>query len=454
MASVFIFRRDYRLEDNIGLLEAMKNSEKVIPIFIFTPEQIKTNEYKSNNCVQFLCESLEDLRSQISSRGGKLYIFEGKYDYILQNILKNNEIENVYFNMDYTKYSHERDKKIEEICIKNKVECKILEDITLFPIGSIKTSNNKIYTKFTPYYNSAMRRDVPEPISNKYKNFGTLKNHPKIYNGSLKKFHDNHVNENLVERGGRQNGLKKLKKIGNWDDYDDKRNCISYTTTHLSAFNKFGCISIREVYHHVNSKIGKDSDIIRQLIWRDFFYNLSNYNPNIYKESLSPKFRNINWENNVSKFEKWKKGETGFPIVDACMKEINTTGYMHNRGRLIAGNFLVRLLFIDWRKGEKYFAQTLYDYDPTQNNFGWEINASVSGTESRPPSQNILNPWLQSKRFDPDGVYIKKWLPVLKNVKNKDLHQWDKKRDDYNVMYYPPIIDYEKERKKALIFYR
>jgi len=453
MKSIFIFRRDYRLDDNIGLMECQKTSDEVIPIFIFTPEQIKTNEYKSNNCVQFLCESLEDLKNQIKNKGGELYIFEGEILSILKKIIQTQKIDKVVFNMDYTSYSKKRDTEIESLCRSLKIECEIYEDITLFPIGSMKTSGGKVYSKFTPYLNRARKVEVLKPKKNSFKNFGKLDGKLKTVKGSLTRFHDNIINPNLIESGGRIEGLKKLSKIKKYDQYDDKRNCLSYETTRLSAFNKFGCISIREVYYKIKSEIGEDSDIIRQLIWRDFFYNLSYYNPKIYGEPLASKYKNIKWKNNKADFEKWKKGETGFPIVDACMREINTTGYMHNRGRLIAGNFLVRLLVIDWRWGEKYFAQTLYDYDPTQNNFGWQINASVSGTEARPPSQNILNPWLQTKRFDPEGEYIKKWIPELEKVKGGDFHLWSKRRENYDVDYPEPMINYEERRKEILKMY-
>ena len=428
MTSIFIFRRDYRLDDNIGLMKCQSVSDKVIPIFIFTPEQIKNNPLKSNNSVQFLCESLESLRSQIKKRGGNLYIFEGEVVKVLEKIAKKNKLTGVHFNMDYTKYSKERDESIEKWCKKAGLECCQHEDITLYPIGHFKTTGGGVYSKFTPYYNRAVKGEIPKPKRNNFKNFAKLEGNLKVVTGSLKRFHDNITNEYLVEKGGREEALKKLKGIKKYNQYDHKRNCIAYETTRLSAYNKYGCVSIREVYHRIKEELGADSDIIRQLIWRDFFYNLMFFNLDSFGLALKKRYRDIKWSKNEADLKKWKEGKTGFPIVDACMREINQTGYMHNRGRLIAGNFLVRLLTIDWREGEKYFAEKLYDYDVTQNNFGWQVNASVSGTEARPPSQNILNPWLQSKRFDPDGEYTKHWLPELKGVKAQDLHQWWKKK--------------------------
>jgi deoxyribodipyrimidine photo-lyase len=207
----------------------------------------------------------------------------------------------------------------------------------------------------------------------------------------------------------------------------------------------------------MKNKLGLDSDLIKQMVWRDFFYNLSYLHPEIYKGSMNIKFNNIKWDNDLSKFKKWCDGKTGFPVVDACMKELNTTGYMHNRGRLIVSNFLVRLLHIDWRWGEKYFAKQLYDYDPAQNNFGWQTGAATTPTISRPLSQTILNPWIQSSNFDKNGLYIKKWLPELNDVKSGDLHKWDVSCKLYlekGCRYIEPMIDYKKEKEYNLALYK
>jgi deoxyribodipyrimidine photo-lyase len=266
-------------------------------------------------------------------------------------------------------------------------------------------------------------------------------------------------NVNMIEEPGRKSGIKILNEIkkGSWDEYDKKRDLLTYKTTHLSPYNKFGCISIREEFHLLKKHLGLKCGLIRQLIWRDFFYNLSANNHQIYSGSLVEKYRNIKWNNKKSYWDAWINGCTGYPIVDACMMEIKNTGYMHNRARLIVSNFLVRILSIDWRKGEKWFAQHLYDYDPAQNNFGWQINACVSGTESRPLTQTILNPWIQSKKFDPECEYIKKWLPNLLNVDNKHLHRWDLYFKNYklkDINYVEPIIDYKKGKEENIKLYK
>ncbi|NBP59339.1 hypothetical protein EBU71_22850, partial [bacterium] len=350
----------------------------------------------------------------------------------------------------YTKYSQERDSRIIQICKSNNLVCLVEDDICLHPPGTIQTTTGKVYTKFTPFWRAGMSKSIKQPANNPANNYlhsssGIAKKlyklpgwmsledvmKPKSKGGVI--LGEHYPNPHLVEQGGRERGLAILKHINDWRDYDDQHDQLTYATTHLSAFNKYGCVSIREVFHAMTNKLGKESGVVRQLFWRDFFYHLSHANPEIYQHALNPKYRNIKWQRNPEGFLAWCNGKTGFPIVDASMRELNTTGYMHNRGRLIVSNFLCRLMHQDWHLGEQYFASKLYDYDPAQNSFGWQINAAVSGTESRPLSQTILNPWIQSAKYDPEAVYIKKWLPHLANISASDLHKWDTKYSKYDL---------------------
>jgi deoxyribodipyrimidine photo-lyase len=470
---IHIFRRDYRIIDNTSLLSIATKVDKVIPLFIFTKTQIdnKKNTYKSNNCVQFLVESLLDLDAQIRKvvPASKLRVYYGDEYEILTSLLhKNPEIRYISFNADYTKFSRERDAKIKAIAASNTpnpVNIISEDDILLHPLGTIKTTTGKTYTKFTPFLNASLAqiKTIPEPSRKRIKNFiGAISLHgPAEYNGDLKHMHDSITNTHIPERGGRTNGLKILKRISSahtWTNYNQLRDQLSYNTTHLSPFNKFGCISIREVFWVMKRSLGINNGLIRQLVWRDFFYNLSATHDYIYATGpMNTKWNDIPWENDATKWHAWQTGKTGYPVVDACMAEINTTGYMHNRGRLIVSNFLTRILHIDWRWGERYFAQHLYDYDPAQNSFGWQINAAVSGTESRPLSQTILNPWIQSAKYDPEAVYIKKWLPHLSNIPASDLHKWESKHSKHDLddlTYYKPIVDYTTEKEKNLRIYR
>lgn len=459
--TLFIFRRDYRIHDNTTLIKACKCSDNVIPIFIFTYKQIRDNTLKSDNCVKFLVESLEELNDELNN---SLRIYYGDEFKILNKLIsKNEDIECIAFNNDYTAYSMERDEKICKLAKKYNKDTIICDDILLFPLKSIlTTSKKKVYSRYTPYYNKAIKEKVRDVDNYTPKNIDTKKKYKikgyKEYTAPLKSFYDdnNIATNNLIEKPGRKAGLKILKEIKNdkWNDYNKCRNFLTYDTTHLSPYNKFGCISIREVYFAIkNSSSGKKNELISQIIWRDFFYNLSHENPEMYKKSRNGILdRNIKWSRSIKKFNAWKNGKTGFPIVDACMNELNKTGYLHNRGRLIVSNFLTRLLHINWHKGEYYFAKKLYDYDPTHNSFGWQISASISGTESRPISQMIYNPWLQSDKSDPDAKYIKKWIPELNNIPASKIHEWFKYYDECknDTKYIKPIIDYDEEREHNL----
>jgi deoxyribodipyrimidine photo-lyase len=434
-------------------------------------------------------ESLVDLDNQIceiSKNKVGLYIYYGDELKILQDIIKHiPDIKTISFNLDYTKYSQERDKKIEKLCMENGLKCLSLDDICLNPIGSVLTTTGKVYSKYTPFLkaseNKTIKKTTPFPATtnthtkckfpnNSIKNMEIIKSINKLNtlssyislddvispNGKILQNVAN--NQKIAVHGGRANALVILKKISEWREYDNNRDELTYKTTLLSAYNKFGCISIREVYWTIVAKLGKSSGLIKQLFWRDFFYHLSSKYPEIYQHSLNPKYRDIKWVNNTGWFKLWCEGKTGFPVVDACMRQLNTTGYMHNRGRLIVSSFLCRMMHIDWRWGEKYFASKLVDYDPAQNNFGWQVSgANSSGTTSRPLEQTILNPWLQSSQFDKNGEYIKFWCPELNAVNSNDLHKWNLTCEKWlanGTKYIKPILDYKTEKENNLKMYK
>lgn len=452
--SIFIFRRDLRLVDNIGLMKALKESKTVIPIFIFTPTQLtKKNKYKSDNCVQFMMESLDELDKALRKKNSRLFYFYNEPHIILDKLIKKLKVNAVYFNNDYTLYSHKRDKKIINVCKKNKTMIHISEDILLIPVGKVRSTTDNIYTKFTPYFNKAKKELILKPQLNKYSNY--YKKYNEIqgeYKGTKTKFYT--PNPNINTRGGRSISLKILKSINKFKKYNSLRDTPSINTTHLSSYIKFGCVSIREVYHMFKKHLGTRNELIKQLYWRDFYHNISHYYPHIYTNygSLKSKYDNIKWDNNTSYFTKWKKGETGYPIVDAAMRQLNTIGFMHNRCRMIVASFLIKTLLINWKKGEKYFAQQLVDYDPANNSGGWQW-ASGSGADSQPYFR-MFNPWLQSLKHDKDCIYIKKWIPELQSVPNKHIHHWYKYHKTYKGIYIKPIVDYKKQKKKALGMYK
>jgi deoxyribodipyrimidine photo-lyase len=413
MKSIFIFRRDLRLEDNTTLIHADNNNEKIIPIFIYDPHQIE-NKDKSDNCVQFMVESLKDLHSQLRKHGSKLHTFYGKPWEIIEKIIGKEDIGNVYVNKDYTVYSKYRDKKIADVCKKNKnpVNFVSFEDLMLHNIDDIKTETGKIYEKFTPYYSKASKISVGIPKKHSYKNL--IKNYTcliKTFNATDKLYVHN---DKIYIHGGRQNGLKILRNIKHFSDYNKVRSEPQYDTTLLSPHNKFGTLSIREVFHTVKNKLGNKNEIIRQLYWRDFYYNQMYFNED-YFHLKNGKYSKIKWKNNPSYFKKWKSGETGIPIVDAGMRQLNETGWIHNRVRLLVSTVLTKILHVDWRLGEKYFKQKLLDYDVTQNIMNWYWVSGESAFAS--PYFRVMNPDSQTKSHDKECKYIEKWIELEENGK-------------------------------------
>lgn len=416
-ASVFIFRRDLRMQDNTALKTLIETKTKIIPVFIFNPEQIyqDKNPYFSNNCVQFMIESLKDLEKSIY-----VNYFEGQDITILETLRKKYKILNVAFNKDYSPFAIKRDAAIEEWCKKHDINIIISQDYTLFPMGSIVNNSRKPYQVFTPFYKASLKHIPAKPVRVMLSKSQIIK---VVNHFNKDRYYKD--NPNIAVNGGRYNALQRLKK--NMSKYAKERDYPALdSTTKLSAYIKFGCISIREVYHHYAKQHNKA--LTRELIWREFYANILHFFPHVLGRSFKKQYDNIKWSNNREWFHKWCEGETGFAIVDAGMKQLNQTGWMHNRVRMIVAMFLTKDLLIDWCWGEKYFATKLVDYDPASNNGGWQWSAST-GTDSQPYFR-IFNPDLQIKKYDKNYEYIKRWNPDYAHKK--------------------PIVDH-KERAKIAI---
>jgi deoxyribodipyrimidine photo-lyase len=265
---------------------------------------------------------------------------------------------------------------------------------------------------------------------------------------AMKKF--TKLNPDILVHGGRINAIKQMKTASkNIQHYSKTHNVMTQSTSELSAYIKYGCVSIREVFktfRHIHY-------FIRQLYWRDFYGQILYHNPYVIGHPMKQNYNKLKWHHNTGWFTKWTNGETGFPIVDAAMRQMNTTGYMHNRGRLIVSSFLVKTLLIDWRYGERYFAKTLVDYDVANNNLNWQWSASTA-VDSQPYFR-IFNPWLQQKEFDPKCEYIKRWVPELIELEPNVIHNWSDEWMNYKkVEYMSPICNYEDQKEKALAMYR
>ena len=459
MSILFLFRRDIRLQDNIGLIEALKMKKPVLPIFIFTPEQISNkNSFKSNNAIQFMIESLQSLDMELRKYDSRLHLFYGDTIHVLKKIKMLIPIQAIVFNKDYTPYAKKRDKDIMDTFYD--VEINAFEDYLLSPMGSFLKDDGSIYRVFTPFLRrvKAHKDKINRPIRITKSQLSYLSK-----SSALKQIEHGYIqferNEHLLVHGGRPKALEILRKLKQHKHYNDDRSDLSKETTQLSAYIKFGNISVREAYYKIYDTLGKDNQLLSQFIWRDFYYYIANYVPRVFNKRETSNFNgkpSIKWKKSKKEFNAWANGETGFPIIDAGMRQMNKTGYMHNRARLITSNFLNRLLLQDWHKGEKYFAQQLTDYDPSVNNGNWQWTAST-GVDTKPYSQRVYNPWLQSERYDTDATYIKTWIPELKDIPAKHLHKWDTYCDaaEYKDLDYPePIISYEERRKLSIQKYK
>ena len=461
MKSVFIFRRDYRIHDNLAFNKCYEKSSEILPVFIFTPEQIeqKNNNYFSNNSVQFMIESLYNLNEEIvNNLGTKLFFFYGKNITILKKIKKIFDYNSIFFNKDYTPYAISRDQEIEMYCKSNSIDVFMEEDYILHPMGSIVKPNSTPYQIYTPFKDKARSTLPDKPFYIKFWDKDKFRLDTMELSGietitinkdKIDKFYIK--NPNILAYGGRIEGQKILDDLKNFEKYDTDRNLLEFECTHLSAYIKFGTISIREAFWKIMDELGEKNGLIDQLYWRECYYYIVYFHPKVLKgKSFNPKFNKVKWRNNENEIKAWLEGRTGYPVVDAGMRQLITTGYMHNRARLITSNFLVRILEVDWKIGEMLYAQYLTDYEPCINNGNWQWIASC-GIDPKPHSQRVFNPWTQAEKFDKNCIYIKQWVPELKDVPNKDIFNWEEAHTKYpDINYNGPIVDYKSRKEESI----
>lgn len=453
---IVLFRRDLRIVDNTALTRARLDGKHIIPVFIFTPEQVHNNKFKSSNSIQFMVNSLLDLNEQINnihSNAGLFAMYGDNID-ILDQLYDKYKYTSLYLNCDYTPYSEKRDNNIHKFCKKRKIVFNSFHDILLLDTQDIVSGNDTHYKVFGQFYKKTIDSEIRKPIKNTDFHFIKLdkKNSIKNMNKFLLNQYYYQINDNIIINGGRSEGLKLLSSASKFSNYKLIRNDMTKHTSMLSAHNKFGTISIREVYYSFIKHNQKD--MIQQLFWRDFYYYVCHHFPHVldHQHINKPNKHKVDWENNKSFLKKWKEGRTGFPIVDASMTEMNITGYMHNRGRMIVSNFLAKDLLVDWKYGEQYFSQKLVDIDRCQNCGNW--NWSTSFGLDAAPYPRIFNPWTQSKDYDSEAKYIKKWLPELADIPPKHIHEWYKYCSEYDIDYPHPIVDHSTRRNMFLEFFK
>ena len=422
MKSIFWHRRDLRINDNAGLFKALKNSSFVQPIFIFD-ETILSKLKKSDQRILFIHQEIENLKKQYQQNGVDLKIYFGNPIDLIPEIAHEFNTQVVYTNRDYEPYASERDTQIHALLSELNIEFIGTKDHVIFEKHEITKSDGLPYTVFTPY-----SRKWKEKINTYYsKSYQVEK-----YLDKLQKSESSEIIslENLGFDSLQKNSFPFKKfPLEQIQSYSEKRDFPSLdATTHLSLHLRFGTISIREL---VRAAKENNETFLNELIWRDFYQMIIFHFPHSAKDSFKKQYDRINWEDNEAHFDSWCKGKTGYPLVDAGMRELNSTGFMHNRVRMVVASFLTKHLLLDWRIGETYFAEKLLDYELASNVGGWQWAAGC-GCDAAPYFR-VFNPTTQQEKFDKNFEYIKKWVP------------------EFGTSNYPePIIEHKFARERVL----
>lgn len=449
--SLHIFRRDLRLHDNTALNHALLASSEVVTCFIFNDAQIGTHKFRSANGLAFMIESLEELAEEIEERGGKLLILHGEPTDTIEALVKDLSIDSIFFNKDYTPFSRKRDEALKSLCDRLNIPCSSHSDILLCEPSEFGKDDGKPYTVYTPFFKKAAKLSVPKPT--RLAKGVLAKPTVSLPLVSPRSFWPESSANQRLSVGGRSKGMAILKSISSFKNYEEERNLPAVKgTTILAPHNKFGTLSIREVYHAVADSLGTGHTLIRELYWRDFFTHIAWHFPHVFGHAFNRVYDAIPWSKDLAHFEAWCQGRTGFPIVDAGMRELVATGFMHNRVRMIVASFLVKDLHLSWRWGESFFARHLTDYDPSVNNGSWQWAAST-GCDAQPYFR-IFNPWLQQKRFDVDCIYIKRWVPELANIAPKILHTLHEQEGSRPTSYPAPIVEHSLQKILAEEMFR
>jgi len=424
--TIFWMRRDLRLEDNAGLYHALKSRTPVLPVFIFDRNILDQLENKTDRRVEFIYDTLAALQEQLARLGSTLDVRYGRPAEIFQHLLAEYDVKAVYTNTDYEPYATQRDSEIKKTLAAKGIPFHSHKDQVIFEKNEVLKDDGRPYTIFTPYSRKwkALLNEFylsSYPVKKYYRHFlrHSPKSRPTLASMGFKTtggpFPPATVNPQLLNK------------------YKEQRDYPGIPgTSRLGLHLRFGTIAIRAL---AREAVGSSDTFLNELIWRDFYQMILWHFPQVGRgKAFKPAYDHIQWRNNEKEFEKWCTGQTGYPIVDAGMRELNTTGFMHNRVRMVVASFLAKHLLIDWRWGEAYFAEKLLDFDLAANNGGWQW-AAGSGCDAAPYFR-VFNPTLQAKKFDPDGSYIRRWVPEIAEL-----------------TYVQPMVDHEMARKRALAVY-
>ena len=426
--SIFWFRRDLRLHDNAGLYHALKSENPVLPVFIFDKNILDKLEDKKDRRVEFIHNAVSEMQDELLKFGSSLLVKYGSPEEIFPALLNEYDVSEIYTNHDYETYAHDRDNAVSEYAMSEGVEFKTYKDHVIFEKNEVLSGAGTPYTVFTPYSRKWKEKALDTSYLESYPNEEYFNNFLKAEEMPIPSLEDmgfEKVEYNFPSKEVRENIVK---------NYAEKRNFPAIEgTSRLSVHLRFGTVSIRDL-----ARKAKDlsETWLNELIWRDFYANILYHFPHVGQgHAFRREYEKIEFRNNEVEFQKWCEGKTGYPIVDAGMREMNATGFMHNRVRMITASFMIKHLLIDWRLGEAYFAKKLNDFDLASNNGGWQW-AAGSGCDAAPYFR-VFNPRLQTEKFDKSLEYIKKWVPEL------------------NSFEYPqPIVDHDFARKRVLEVYQ
>ena len=423
--NIFWFRRDLRLHDNAGLYHALKKGKKVVPVFIFDRNILDELEDRNDRRVEFIHSSLLQIQHMLAVVGSTLDARYGFPNEIWKQLVQDYPIADVYTNSDYEPYARQRDAEVAAILKANNISFHNFKDQVIFEKDEVLKDDGKPYSVFTPY-SKKWKATINRVYLDSYPTEKYFLNFFRQAERELPSLDQMNFKPTGTQFPGMNWKKEIIKQYGKQRDFPAIEG-----TSRLSVHLRFGTISIRELAREAQEL---SETFLNELIWRDFYQMIIWHFPHVVDHAFKPEYDNIRWRNNEKEFEVWCKGETGYPIVDAGMRELNATGFMHNRVRMIVASFLTKHLLIDWRWGEAYFAKKLLDFDLAANNGGWQWAAGTGNDAA--PYFRIFNPYLQTKKFDPELKYIRKWVP------------------EFEELTYPkPIVGHEAARQRCLKAY-
>ena len=449
---LFWFRRDLRLNDNHGLFASLSKG-KVIACFLWDSKILASLEL-DNPRINFIQQSLNKIKQQLQSFGSDLIILNGNIEDELAKLVTKYQIKAIHWNEDYEPWAITRDQNISTKFTQQGITCHSYKDHTIFAKREILNQQAKAYTIYTPYKNTWLQKLNQQacqsyPSENLQANFHQLPSQEQYFTPTKHGFY-----QIPALNGGTDEAQQRLfnftEKLA---DYHLTRNYPAQDlTSYIGVDLRFGTLSIRQAVQFALAQNNDGSTIwLSELIWRDFFSQILFNFPHVSNQAFREEYNQLNYTNNLDWFNKWCNGQTGYPIVDAGMRQLNQTGFMHNRVRMICASFLCKDLLIDWRWGETYFAKKLLDYDLASNNGNWQW-CSSTGCDAQPYFR-IFNPYLQSRKFDPTGEYIRKFIPEIAHLSDKLIHCPDHE-DLFNSINYPqPIVNHPTQVKLAKIMF-